>query len=1166
MSQSPKIAVVGLACLFPGSSDLEGFWRDILARRDRIGPVPRTHWLVEDYYDPDPKAPDKIYVDRGGFLDPIAFDPVKWGIPPSILPATDTTQLLALVVAERALHDAFGEAMEGIDRERVSVLLGVTSAQKLLGEMNSRLQRPIWRKALREMGLSEAQVEEACRRIADHYVPWQESTFPGVLGNVVAGRIANRLDLGGTNCVVDAACASAFGALSMAVAELALGHADVAICGGADTMNDPFMFECFAKTTALSKRGDCRPFDASADGTMLGEGVGIVVLERLEDAEKAGHPIYAVIRGVGTSSDGRAKSVYAPLPSGQAKALRRAYERAGYGPDTIELVEAHGTGTAAGDAAELEALVEVFSEARGDSRWCAIGSVKSQIGHTKAAAGAAGLIKAVLALRHGILPPTIKVERPTRALAEDGPFYVSTHARPWIRGGDHPRRASVSSFGFGGANFHVTLEEYVGERRAPRLPIDAAHLVALSAGDARALSARVRALLPDARTPGMLRWLAYESARSFEAGAPARLALVAESEDELAEQLETALPFLDRGEPFGAPGGLEIALGEGGAPLALLFPGQGSQYLEMGAALAARFSCARAVWDRAADAPFGPVHRVVFPPPSFDEREREEAARRLTATEWAQPAIGVASAAALAVLRALGVEAAAYAGHSFGEVSALHAAGALSEADFLRVARERGERMAEAAKSDGAMLAVSARIEDVRAIVREASLAVTVANHNHPEQVVLSGTTDAIARAEEALRERRVRASRLDVATAFHSPIVAASREPFARFLETIEIGPLSAPVYANATAAPYEASAVRETLAAQIAEPVRFVEQIEAMYADGIRTFVEVGPGSVLTGLVARILTGRPHRAIALDRKGASGLRPFLVGIAKMAAAGVPLALGALFDEERAPTDPRAIEKPRMTIPLGGANVGKPYPPSEGHGAAASQRALAPPGVPRGVAATPAQGAPAAAGPAERGRADASGDGSPARANGARASGEPAHRSRDAGRAPPGATAAASDRGRAAAAAPRASIDHAMNAKAAHPDLVHAFVETQRQTAEAHAAYQRAVADAHAAFLRTSEATMRALAALLGAQDGAATAARLHDAPAAPADAQDLRAAAPRLEHVSSEAPTPTDAPLAASPPAVAAPSVHDVAPEPSSSGVDLLAVLLEVVAQKTG
>ena len=350
------VAVVGVSALFPGSSDATGFWKDILAGTDLIKDVPPGHWLVEDYYDPDPAAPDKTYAKRGAFLDKVDFDALGWGVPPSTIPATDTSQLLALVVAQKVLQDALREQFETADRSRVSVILGVTSAQELLSSMVSRLQRPVWVKSLRESGLPEDEVTAICDRIASHYVPWQEATFPGLLGNVVAGRIANRLNLGGTNCVCDAACASSLSALSMAVAELQLGHSDLVISGGVDTLNDIFMFLCFSKTPALSPTGDCRPFSDQADGTMLGEGLGMVALKRLEEAERDGDRIYAVIRGVGSSSDGRSKSVYAPVPAGQALALRRAYQLAGYGPETVELVEAHGTGTKAGDVAEFEGL------------------------------------------------------------------------------------------------------------------------------------------------------------------------------------------------------------------------------------------------------------------------------------------------------------------------------------------------------------------------------------------------------------------------------------------------------------------------------------------------------------------------------------------------------------------------------------------------------------------------------------------------------------------------------------------------------------------------------------------------------------------------------------------------------------------------------------------
>ncbi|MEM1349812.1 MAG: beta-ketoacyl synthase N-terminal-like domain-containing protein, partial [Myxococcota bacterium] len=490
-SKYPPVAIVGASALFPGAATTHGFWRNILEGNDLFSEVPDTHWLLEDYYDDDPTTPDKTYAERGGFLGEVEFSPMEFGVPPNIVPATDTAQLLALVVAKRVLEDAAQGDFSDIDRERISVVLGVASATELVGHMSGRLQMPVWERTLKSMGFDDEQLAEFSAKIASNYQPWQESTFPGLLGNVVAGRIANRLDLHGTNCVVDAACASSLAAVEIGLDELYLGQSDLVITGGVDTLNDILMFMCFSKTTALSPSNDCRPFSDQADGTMLGEGIGMVALKRLEQAEQDGDRIYGVIRGLGSSSDGRAKSIYAPVSSGQARALSRAYANAGYGPDTVELVEAHGTGTKAGDAAEFQGLRDVFETTpRQDKQWCALGSVKSQVGHTKAAAGSAGIFKIAMALHHKVLPPTIKVDRPNPLLdIEDSPFYLNTKARPWVRDAAHPRRASVSAFGFGGTNFHVTVEEYTGpaERLAWRMRALPTELFVFSADTAEAL-------------------------------------------------------------------------------------------------------------------------------------------------------------------------------------------------------------------------------------------------------------------------------------------------------------------------------------------------------------------------------------------------------------------------------------------------------------------------------------------------------------------------------------------------------------------------------------------------------------------------------------------------------------------------------------------------------
>ena len=1098
-STRPPLAIVGVSALFPGSTDATGFWRDILRGRDLLTEIPESHWLLEDYYDPDPKARDKTYARRGGFIDPIDFDAVTWGVPPAIIKATDTSQLLGLIVAERVLRDAAREQFAAMDRSKISVILGVTSAQELLAAMVSRLQRPVWVKALREQGLPESEVQAACDRISDHYVEWEESSFPGLLGNVVAGRIANRLDLGGTNCVTDAACASTFAALSMAAQELYLGDSDLVITGGVDTLNEIFMFMCFSKTPALSMSGDCRPFSDQADGTMLGEGLGMVALRRLEDAERDGDRIYAVIRGIGASSDGRSKSVYAPVSAGQASALARAYERAGYGAETVELVEGHGTGTKAGDAAELGGLSMVFgTEGRDERQWCALGSVKSQIGHTKAAAGAAGLFKAVMALHHRVLPPTIKVDRPNPALGlEDSAFYINTEARPWIRGSDHPRRASVSAFGFGGSNFHVALEEYCdadsdsdsagGGRRAERLRSWTSELVVLGGGD---VAAQARQWAERSEGAGSLEFAAYTTQQSYDHSAPRRLAVVATTPEELRARLTRAADRIDAAPDaaFELPDGTRYGVGAASGKVALLFPGQGSQYVGMGADLAMALDVVQGAWDRQADSPLAEGTRLgslVFPIPRFADAEREADAERLRQTQWAQPAIGCTSVSMLGLVRALGIEPAAVAGHSFGEITALHAAGVLSERDLLRVAHRRGELMA-AAGEDGAMIAVTASAEVADEVVREVE-GVVLANHNAPNQVVLSGPKDAIAAAETALAARKLRATRLPVSTAFHSPVVAPSAEPFAEFLGTVEFSAAKLPVYSGEVAAPYEedAAAQRARLGAQIARPVRFVDTVQAMADAGAQTFVEVGPGSVLSGLVGRILKGQPHTAVALDRRGRGGLDSLLQALAQLVAAGVSMDLSALWAGYRAPEDPAARSKPKLAIPISGTNYGKLYPPKGG------AAALPPPNPPRAPAAQAVAGRVAAAAPPIQ----------QAPVGQAAAGQEPALAGQT-GHAPVGAVSRASTGGFQGVQSPSAPLAQhrppglqapvsqggaaALGSAGPLPEgWLAAWQQAQQQTAQTHALFQQSMAESHAAYLQAAQSSLMGLAALAGAPSG---------------------------------------------------------------------------------
>ncbi len=1183
MSFSP-IAVVGLGCIMPGALDVPTFWRNTLQKRDLITDIPKTHWLIEDYYDPNPKAPDKTYARRGAFLPDVPFDAMGFGIPPSTLPATDTSQLIALIVAQMVLDDVSRTGAKTLDLSRTSVILGVTGAQELLSSLVSRLQRPVWERSLRLSGLEERQVQEACDRIASHYVPWQEASFPGLLGNVVAGRIANRLDTGGTNCITDAACASALTAVQTAIYELQLGHSDMAITGGCDTLNDIFMYMCFSKTPALSPTGDCRPFSDEGDGTLLGEGLGMLALKRLEDAERDGDRVYAVIRGLGSSSDGRSKSVYAPVSEGQAKALRRCYEQAGYSPASVDLVEGHGTGTKAGDAAELKGLNLVFEGTRPDTAWCALGSIKSQLGHTKAAAGAAGLMKVVLALHHKIIPPTIKVKKPNGLIDwSKSPFYLATEPRPWITGRGHPRRASVSSFGFGGTNFHVAVEEYLGPAAKPaRMDRWAAELLPFCGTGAAELEQAMGAALAkvqdlgtdtvaaDRRMAALVREL-QDRADAAGPGGMRLSALVVANDTgwDVVAKLERALEVLRTGKSS-AKGGIWFQPGADAGKIAFLFPGQGSQYLEMGKGLAMDVGTARAVWDEA-DACFAEEDRlsfVVFPRPAFEEGGLVAQEAKLVRTEWAQPAIGVTSVALLRTLAHHGLRPDATAGHSYGELTALYAAGALSFADYVRASRKRGELMAEAAKVPGAMAAVIAKPGDVAAELKSLTKGgidgVVIANYNSPEQTVIAGPTTALEAAVKHLDAAGFKAVRLSVATAFHSPVVAPAAAAYAEWLASVPFQATTIPVYSNASGAVHTAvgPALGAALGEHLRSPVRFVEQIEAMYTAGVRTFVEVGPSAVLTGLVGRCLRGRGHHAVATDAKSADGRISLLQTLGHLWALGLPVQFAPLWAErEIAAVRPA----PKMAVLINGSNHGKPYPsekmmpvPPNPPKPAIAQAPPAGPASPGSVLSSPASLAfPAQVAPVSPA---ASPSRSPAPAASAAVRSPPMP-------ATPPLAPAPQPNTRAAAPPPSGSP----MTRPADPSWLAAFLDSQKQAANVHEGFQRSMTEAHLAFLRTHEETSRAIVDL--ATRGAAPSA------ARSSDRVGLVAQAPRWE------PSPTPPELRrsepTSPPMIAMPvpsarlEVTEPAPrlpraEPqavrAAPVLDLTALMLGVVSEKTG
>ncbi len=904
--QPADIAIVGMSAIMPGAGDVRTFWENTLRGHDAVTEIPSDRWDWRLYYDADPAAPDKVVSKWGGFVPDVPFDPLRYGMPPTSLPSIEPVQLLLLEATRAAIDDA-GYTDRPFAKERTAVVLGMGggAAQLAMGYA-FRSYLPMLDAV--NPGSGQATLD-ACQGLLPE---WTEDSFPGFLLNVAAGRLANRFDLGGANYTVDAACGSSLAAAALAVRELESGSANVVLLGGADTVQNPFTYLAFSKTHAFSPRGRCRPFDASADGIVISEGVAMVVLKRLSDAERDGDRIYAVIKGIGASSDGRARGLTAPSLDGQVRAVERAYSRSGVDPKTVGYVEAHGTGTAVGDVVEVNAIAEVFRRHGVASGSVAIGSVKSMIGHTKCAAGLAGLINASLALHHRVLPPTIGVEAVNpKADLSTGPFRVNTTTRPWLQSDPTlPRRAGVSAFGFGGTNFHAVLEAYDAGRlpdQAPRCEWPA-ELLVWRVVDEVQLGDQVDALLT-AFGRGA-RPLLRDLARSLNAAYPplARpgptLAIVAGSLDELTARLQAARTAIRSGQPeLNDPRGVyyQATPKFAGAPVAFLFPGQGSQYPGMLADLAITFAEVHAPFERfdaaCNDANGSPVGPLVFPPPTTDEAERSQAIDALAATELAQPAIGAASVGLLRLLGSFGIDADLLAGHSFGELVALHAAGVMSVEGLARLARDRGRLLQQAQTHvPGAMAAVSAGFAEVAAQLASFRRVVAV-NENGPAQTVIAGPSQDLAAAIRHLKKSGLKVKRLPVTGAFHTDLVAGAREPLTRAARSVVEAIPDRPVFSNLDARPYPDRI--ETIADQIGEhavrPVRFGATVTAMHDAGARVFVEVGPGSVLTGLVGSILGNRPHLAVACDSASKPGISTLLTTLARLAVAGVPVQLDRL-------------------------------------------------------------------------------------------------------------------------------------------------------------------------------------------------------------------------------------------------------------------------------
>ena len=902
------VAITGMACRFPGADDVGQLWQLLLDGRDAFGPVPAQRWRVSDFYDPEAKDPDRAYSDVGAFLDDIEHFPgVHFGMPPRRVEVMDPQQRLLLEAVRVALEDA---ALDGAPVGRnVGVYVGVSTT-----DYKDRVGAKLRSRALASGAYGRVPPADLSDLACD--VPAvRPFTMPGLLLNMTAATISQTFDFSGPSIAIDSACASSLAALHQAVTAIRAGQCDAAVVGGVHLNLSPDSLVGFSRIGAVSRAGRCRPFDREADGFVLGEGVGVVILQPLADV-RPGQRVYAVIRGVGSSNDGKGAGPMAPRREGQELALRRAYADAGIDPATVRVVEAHGTGTAVGDVVEMAALRSVVDTEARDSV-CYVSSIKGNIGHSMSAASIAGLIKAALVVSNGVVPPQAGfVEANPKLGLDRGGLTVPVQAHPL--GSQAPVRAGVSSFGFGGTNVHAVLEGLPAPS-TPESVREQPELVVLSA-PTRDLLARYAGAVARAVADEPARSVAAVAAELAGRAAGAHvLALVATTRDDLLLHLTAAADQLTgTGDAFLRLGdsGFAGVRPDGVRPrIAFLCPGQGAQQVDALGDLYQRFPVFRDTLqslDEAARAAGGGFLDALYPAAGTHP---VSAAQRLTATQVCQPALATLSLAHAALLAQAGVVPDVALGHSLGEFAAAGAVGLLPASEVTALTTRRGAVMGEAGVgSGGAMLAVRTTAAELRPHL--SGLAdVWIANENEPRQVVATGSADGIEQLRRRLGAAGVQCRLLPVSHAFHSPLMAPAATRLEPLFAALEPAGHPERLISCITGKPYEdVDELRRTWQQHTTSPVRFEAAVRtaAQHAD---IFVQLGPGrSLLQMANATLGPDGPHRLVAGASDTPDGGRGLLLAAAQLLALGVDVQPRALVTGTRAglplPASPVPMER----------------------------------------------------------------------------------------------------------------------------------------------------------------------------------------------------------------------------------------------------------------
>ncbi|WP_327365144.1 SDR family NAD(P)-dependent oxidoreductase [Streptomyces sp. NBC_01217] len=822
-ARTEPIAVVGMACRLPGDvTGPDDLWRLLVEERDAITPFPEDRgWDLAALHDPARRRPGTTYVAEGGFLhDAAAFDPAFFRLSPKEAAGIDPQQRLLLEVSWEALEDA------GID---TATLAGTPTGV---------------------------------------YTGLMLHDYDGAagVGSLASGRVSYTLGLQGPALTLDTACSSSLVAVHLAVNSLRAGTTSLALAGGATVMATLDGFIEFSRQGGLSPDGRCRSFSDDADGTGWAEGVGVLVLERLSDARRNGHQVLAVVRGTGVNQDGASNGQTAPNGPAQQALIRAVLADAGLTAHDIDAVEAHGTATTLGDPIEADALLAAYGEQRPEDRPLWIGSLKSNIGHTQAAAGVAGIIKMILAMRHGTLPRTLHVTRPTTEVDWSGAAArLLTEARPWPETG-RPRRAGVSSFGISGTNAHVILEQAPADDRAPEPTATVAPAVlpwALSAHSPEALRAQAARLLThvEQHAPRALD-VAYSLATTRTA-LPHRAVVVGADPDELVSGLAALALAEDGGAEYA---GVVAGSGRAQPRIAFVFPGQGSQRAGAGRELYGRFPVFAAAMDECLThfdrEPDRPLRDLMFAEPDTPE------AALLNRTAYAQPALFTLGVALYRLVESWGVRPDVVAGHSIGELAAAHVTGVLSLPDACELVSARA-RLMDALPEGGAMAAITLSEADATPWLAEYEGRVALAAVNGPESVVLSGAEDAVTELTARLADTGVRVQRLRTSHAFHSPLMEPMLERFEEVARRLRYTAPTVPIVSTVTGASADPGTLCDPRywVDQVRRTVRYGDAVTALLAYGVTELVELGPDRTLSALAGPALPAGVHATPVLRR-----------------------------------------------------------------------------------------------------------------------------------------------------------------------------------------------------------------------------------------------------------------------------------------------------------